>query len=872
MSRIVSELDLSSDQCIHTLFEVQAAQTPEAVALVCDNREISYHCLNERANQLAHRLVSMGVQPGALVGVSIERSLEVVVSMLGILKAGAAYLPFGTSYPRDRLTFMLEDTGCRVVLISGAVPEALRGRSDVALINLAEGATQNSTGPRYPARSGCGEDLAYLMYTSGSSGQPKGVETLHRGVVRLVRRQDYADLGPGLRTLQISAVSFDAATFEIWAPLLNGGACVIGPAYLPGFDELEHLIRGQQVNCLFLSTGLFNQIVTSRPSVLAGVAHVLTGGDAMSAPHARKFLEDLPATRLTNIYGPTECTTFACAYDIPRDGTEVPERVPIGRPIGQTHCYVLDPELNPVPPGTYGELCIGGDGLARGYLNQPELTARKFVPDPFSSVPGPRLYRSGDECRWRPDGNLEFRGRLDDQIKVREFRIEPGEVETALMRHPGIASAAVIAREGPGGIRSLAAYLVTRNVLAPRIEEIQSEAAKWLPEFMMPSSFTFVGELPLTPNGKVDRRELARIEAKTAGAVQHRKPQTDCEHQLAQIWSSVLERPDIGIDDNFFDLGGHSVLAMRLVSEIDRTFNRRVPVATLFEAPTIAQMAERFEQSKESGTSSPGLRGKAGGAVLIHVPGFHLWGFLPPRVAQRVGTIRRYFDGLQYPGLNGEDPPESVEEFAAHLIPQIEKVAPSGPLSFSGHSFGGIVAYEVARQMREQGRAIELVLLWDSYLPLAFNQRSAAKVVMDMARFVLDPQLAPGRLHYASLRGRRLIGKTIRFVARRKTVAPGAAHPADTAQRKRIADAVVKACLTYRPLPYDGKAVLFQVRQPFRVGLRQAPDALNGWGQFIRGGLEVVHVPGNHLTMVQEPAVRTLADRVYECLLRQKSA
>ena len=483
--------------------------SPAAIAVVCQNDETTYQELNKRANQLAHYLRSVGVGPNVVVGVLLDRSLEMVVVLLGILKAGGAYLPLPKDYPTDRLRFMLEDTAAKVILADQAIPEILQDGCRRVVDLVADSELIAASLPSNLPALGSADCPAYVMYTSGSTGQPKGAAIPHRGVVRLVRGQSYAEFDPGQRFLWLASPAFDASTFELWGPLLNGATCVIYTEQLLDLGSLETVIQSNRVTCLWLTAGLFNAIIDQRPSVLQAVRQVLTGGEALSVSHVSRALRLYPSLRLTNGYGPTESTTFACTYEIKNDMTFPTGSVPIGRPIAHTHVYVLDEQQQPVPIGTPGELYIGGDGVALGYVNRPELTARSFIQDPFVMDKGSRIYRTGDLCLYQPDGNLEFLGRLDQQVKLRGFRIELGEIETELMRDPRVRQAVVLLREDRPGDKRLAAYIVAQSPgMPPAAVDLRRHLQESLPDYMVPSTFVFLDALPLNPNGKVDRRAL----------------------------------------------------------------------------------------------------------------------------------------------------------------------------------------------------------------------------------------------------------------------------------------------------------------------------------------------------------------------------
>jgi amino acid adenylation domain-containing protein len=594
---IQSSSNPSLRQCVHEIFEAQAAQTPDATALTFGDQRVSYGALNSQADRLAARLLAAGVGPETIVGIYLERSTEMIVAMLAVLKAGGAYLPLDRTYPAERLAFMLEDTGAPVVLTRRKwVRELPPARAQLLCVDE-PAATWNSTG--YTAASKpTAESLAYVIYTSGSTGTPKGVLIAHRGIVRLVRHPNYAQISPQDVFLQLSPISFDAATFEIWGALLNGARLVISPPELPSLDTLGRMVEQENVTILWLPAGLFNQMVDDQLDRLGGLRYLLAGGEALSVPHVLKAVAKLGDRRVINGYGPTEITTFTCCHPVSaswRGGSSVP----IGRPINHTRVYVLDPRQEPVPPGVPGELYAGGDGVARGYLNRPELTAGKFISSPFDAPPRP-LYRTGDLVRRLADGTLEFLGRLDAQLKIRGFRVEPGEVEAALSDHGAVREAVVVAREDNSATKQLVAYFVGCPGRSVAPSELRTHLAKKLPPFMVPSQFVRLDALPLTPNGKVDRQALpAPKNVSYESGERPVPPRTRTESLLLEIWETVLGRDSLGVYDDFFEVGGHSLLATQIVSRIARSFRVELPVSALFEAPTVAALARTLEEVQQ---------------------------------------------------------------------------------------------------------------------------------------------------------------------------------------------------------------------------------------------------------------------------------
>lgn len=590
---------------VDRLFEEQVRLTPDASALVSPARTaegqavtVTYRQLDARANVLAARLREEGIGGGALVAVLMDRSVDLVVAWLGILKAGAAYVPLDPSYPRERLDFMIADTGALLCITQPhLVPLAqATGRRVVVLDGTAE-LQGNSQLVRGKARESS-EAPAYVMYTSGSTGRPKGVVIPHRAIVRLVKSISYARLDNTRVILQLAPTSFDAATFEIWGALLNGGRCVLAPdTGIPDLARLREVIVAFGVTTIWLTASLFNVIVDQAPDMLGTVEEVLTGGEALSVEHIRKAQELLPDVQFINGYGPTESTTFTCCYRIPRPLPAVCRSIPIGSPIANTTVVLLDDDLQEVAPGDPGELCIGGEGLALGYHNRPALTAERFIADPRNPNVG-RLYRTGDRVRELSDGTLEFLGRLDQQVKIRGHRVEPGEIEAALRTHVAVENAVVILREDvPGEKRLVAYYTCDGDHQEVTPDALRAHLGATVPEYMVPSCFVALESVPLDPNGKADRRALPapgrRRPALERPAV---APRSAVERWVAGLWRELLDLDEVGIHDRFFELGGTSVMAMRLLARLSAETKTQLPALILFRAPTVVEMAGILER------------------------------------------------------------------------------------------------------------------------------------------------------------------------------------------------------------------------------------------------------------------------------------
>jgi amino acid adenylation domain-containing protein len=587
------------ESCIHELFEAEAARSPEATAVTFKHEHLTYAELNRRANQLARRLRAMGVGEESLVGVCMERSVELVVSLLGVLKAGGAYVPLDPDYPGERLAFMIKDAGISCLLAQKRVAASLPTEAAGASLLLVDAdwenfiATERDENLRGVAATAA--NTAYVLYTSGSTGTPKGVSITHRAVNRLVRRTNYIELRPDDRIAQGSSFSFDAAAFEIWGALLNGAhLIVLNKDVLLAPQLLAREIVEAKISVLFLTTALFNQFADDIPGAFHSLRYLLFGGEAADTARVRRVLEESQLSgRLLNLYGPAENTTLATWHPleaVPAEATSIP----IGRPVANTQVYILDAELQPVPVGVAGEIYIGGDGLARGYPNRAELTAERFLPDPFGIEAGARLYRTGDLGRYLSTGQIEFLGRRDHQVKIRGFRVELGEIEAALKRYPGLKDAVVLMNESALDDKRLIAYLVAVDEDdRPVTGELRAFLRERLPTYMIPNVFVALDHLPLTANGKVDRKALpAPVSAEREEDEQYAAPQTEMEHRVAAIWREVLGTARIGAHDNFFDLGGHSLLIVRVHNKLREMLHREIPIVELFRHPTVTTLSE----------------------------------------------------------------------------------------------------------------------------------------------------------------------------------------------------------------------------------------------------------------------------------------
>ncbi len=579
--------DYPRDRSLAALFEARAAAAPDGTALLTADDAISFGQLNARANRVAAWLIERGLNRGEPVGLCLEPGFDLVVAILGVLKAGGAYLPLDPAHPQERLALTLQDAGATAVIAQNATLDALPAYELNflnALVLEEEAEALAALSPDNPDRAAPANAPAYIIYTSGSTGAPKGVVVPQRAVLRLALNQNFLAIGPHDVLVLASSVSFDASTLELWGALLNGAALVLTPAR--AVDRLPEVIAAHGVTVLWLTAQLFHAMVDQHLAALGRLRVLLAGGDALSPDHVRRFLQACPKVRLINGYGPTENTTFTCCADLSDTGL-TPRSAPIGRPIANTDVYIVNRRFSLQPVNAVGELCAGGDGLAAGYLGQPALTAQRFTPNPWSDRPGQRLYRTGDLARLTPSGQIEFHGRYDAQVKIRGFRVEPGEIETALRKRADVAQAFVTARAGDRGDKRLVAYVKAEGE-PPAPEDLRDQLRQWLPEHMIPSAFVAVAEFPLKPSGKIDVRALPAPDAVEIKK-EHRPPQNQAEAVLAEVWREALDLPRVGVADNFFDLGGDSLLAIQILAQA-REKGLELTLQKMFETPTIAEL------------------------------------------------------------------------------------------------------------------------------------------------------------------------------------------------------------------------------------------------------------------------------------------
>ncbi|MFD9904361.1 amino acid adenylation domain-containing protein [Streptomyces sp. NPDC059063] len=705
----------TDERTVPQLFAERATATPDAPAVIDGEQRLSYRELDERANRLAHVLAARGVTQESVVGFALPRSLDQVTTVLAILKAGGAYLPLDPDYPADRLAYMLQDSAPALVVTDSATSAQLpESGSPRLVLDAADTVAEIAAAVAAPLPSGAADQLAYVMYTSGSTGKPKGVGVTHRGVVRLATDRIY-DTDAHERVLLHSAQAFDASTYELWVSLLRGGALVVAPPGRLDAAALARVVAEEKVTSAVLAAGLFKVLSEELPQAFAGMREVWSGGDVVAPAAVAEIMAASPGIAVVNGYGPTEATMAASTHRMTSPDQIAPV-VPMGRPLDNTRLYVLDAALRPVLPGVPGELYIAGDRLARGYLNRHTLTAERFVADPFGPA-GERMYRTGDVVAWTKEGRLVFHGRADSQVKIRGFRIEPGEIEAVLVAHPGVAQAVVTARgSARDAAKQLVAYVVPAEDGEAAHADLRTHVADRLPAHMVPAAFVTLDRLPMNPSGKLDYKALPAPEL--TGASAYVAPRTPQEEVLADLYGDVLGVEKVGVDDNFFDLGGHSLAATQLVSRIRKALAVDVPVRLVFESPTVGELARALASGSVPGGHTdpygvvlPLRAGGDGAPVWFIHPGSGLsWSYLG--MATRLGDRPAY--GIQARGFDGAPLPETFASMVLDYVEQILSVQPGGTFHLVGHSIGGTLAHAVAAELQRRGHDVPFVAVLDS--------------------------------------------------------------------------------------------------------------------------------------------------------------
>jgi len=854
--------------CFHQLFEKQVERTPDAIAVVFEEEQLTYRELNLRANQLAHYLQSLGVGAEVLVGICVKRSLSMIVGLLGILKAGGAYLPLDPDYPLERLAYILSDSQAEVLVTTKKLTVRLQSLPElvVCLDSDRESISICSTdNPSFPVSL---NNLAYIIYTSGSTGKPKGVQICHQSLVNfLCSMRTIPGLSDTDTILAVTTISFDIVALEIYLPLIVGAKIVLASREVAtdGKRLLSKLeLSGATV--MQATPATWQMLLTSGWQGNSQLK-ILCGGEALSKQLAVQLLGK--CSSLWNLYGPTEATVWSTVCSVSAsDQIENNEdiSVSIGRAIANTQIYILDRHLQPLPIGVLGELHIGGLGLARGYLKRPELTAQKFIPNPFSDELGSRLYKTGDLARYLPDGNIEFIGRIDNQVKIRGFRIELGEIEATLAQHPEVQEAVVIVRQDISGDKRLVAYIV------PEAEEelagcvLRGFLKSKLPSYMVPGAFVFLEAIPLTPNGKVNRPALPAPDGDNLSlAASFILPRNAIELQIFQIWSEVLNVSPVGVTNNFFDLGGHSLLAVRLMARIERQFGIHLPLTTLFTEPTIESQANLLSAQGNFRSSSPLVPIQNSGDLrplfCVHPIGGNVLCYA--ELARHLGNNQPFY-GLQSLGLSDEkEPLTEIESMAAIYIEALQEIQANGPYYLGGWSMGGVVAWEMARQLQASAQEVALVALIDSYAPSAMSELEtdeasfANSLAADLSG-LFDTELpisAPLTPQTWGEPEEQL--QHIFATAKRLNLLPPEVGIEQMRRLFQVFKANRIAMGNYQPQGYSGRVVLFSA---------SSPEEDRGWSSLVTGELENYMIPGDHYGMMQQPHVRVLASRLRACL------
>jgi amino acid adenylation domain-containing protein len=858
-----TDAEFPADLCLHDLIAKQAERTPAAMALIDGAGELTYRELDRRSNQLAAYLRKQGVGPEVAVGLYLEPSNEMIVGILGVLKAGGACLPLDPSYPAERLAWVCADTELRVLLtqqhlLSGLPPVD----ADVLALDSQWSEVEKETAD--PVRGQAGpENLAYVIYTSGSTGKPKGVQITHRNLVHSTyARSLYYGPDAG-RFLLLSSFAFDSSLVGIFGSLARGGTLVLTPGPVQSnLTRLAQFVAQNRISHLLSVPSLYSLLLDqAKTGELSSLREVIVAGESCPVDLVARHYRTLPGATLYNEYGPTEASVWSTVYKC--QASQSARFVPIGRPIPNARVYVLDPHLNVLPVGAPGELYIGGQGVVRGYLNRPEETTARFIADPFAKAAGARLYKTGDLVRHLPDGNLELLGRLDHQVKIRGFRIELEEIEAVISAYDGVRQAVVAIREEKQGEPGLIAYVVPLDPLQFDAEKLRSYLNNKLPEVMVPSAIVKLEALPLMPNGKVNRHALAAEQP--VSATQFVAPADGLESKLVNIWEAVLGKQGIGTTDNFFDLGGNSLLVAKLLLRIEQRLGKTLSLANIFQAPTIQQLAAMvggrnipvhhpaIVPIQPLGTKPP----------LFWVRGGPL--FLP--LAHRLGADRPLL-GLHLPTDEAAElqVPYKLEDIAGAFVRCMREAQPKGPYYIAGLCVNGVIAYEMARQLAEQGEEIGLLVVFDAQNPAYyedFSQESRGQLLRKRVEFQFSNLRREGLPGLADFVNDRIIGIRRRLSVRYWRACHAWHRRVNIERLEDLEHIVHPASFVYRPKSYSGRVVFFQSTD-WPVG--RYWDFHASWNGLIGGGLELHKIRGGHESMFYEQNVDLLARKLQACL------
>lgn len=886
-----SSVEAEKLECLHATFERRVKETPDAIALVDRDRRLTYQELNEKADCLAKYLQSLGVKPDSLVGICVERSWEMLVGILGILKAGGAYVPLDPSSPLDRRSFIVEDSAVSILLTQKSLAEDLKQvRAKVVCLDQdwpTIAAVGETIGMLQKAVSI--DHLAYVIYTSGTTGRPKGVQITHRNVARLfTATKHWYNFSPTDVWPLFHSFAFDVSVWEIWGAFLHGGRLVVVP-YLTSRSpaEFRDLLVDEGVTVLNQTPSAFRffmqaDATASRPLALRLVIFAGEALDIQSLkPWFDRYGDEVP--QMINKYGITETTVHSTYRLVTKEDLKSTKSM-VGVPIPDLQIYILDPYLQPVPVGVVGEIYVGGEGLARGYLNRPELDAARFIQNPFHPEPGSRLYKSGDLARYLADGDIEYLGRSDNQVKIRGFRVELGEIETVLGSHSQVAAAIVRVQKTQVSGDRLVAYIVSRNQITGLVGSLRAHLAERLPDYMIPAVFVTIEKLPLTGNGKIDYRALPVPENTRNEAEQSLVPPRDpVEQKLAALWERVLDIRPIGVRDNFFTLGGDSLLAVYLMAEIEREFGKNLPLAALFRNPSIEKLGQSLREDAYDAPWSPlvPIRTTGTGTPLFCVAGGGGNVLYFYQLAQRLPHDRPFY-GLQAIGLDGRrEPLTRVEDIAAEYIKDVRRVQPRGPYLLGGHCFGCWIAFEMAQQLRRAGDEVALVVVIDSPAPYPKAESSSHETADEaawLAKFGAILSESAGKDLGIDYRQLCCLGADAQLVYfKDRMEAAGLLPPATPVEQVRG---------FFRVFVQNSKtSYLPQSVQPVPIAIFRAGDfhsdydysaaddtdgadnqSTLGWGNYALNRPSVAIVPGNHITMMSEPNVSELAAQIAQRL------
>ncbi len=982
-----SATDYPRDKTIVDLFEEQVAKTPNAIAVIFENQQLTYGELNRKANQLAHHLQTLAVKPEELVGLCVEASLEMIVGLLGILKAGGAYVPLDPHYPPERLTFMLSNAQAKVLLTQQKWLEQLPQLEQPIFCLDSDWSNISQLEQKNPTHIAQPNHLIYVIYTSGSTGKPKGSSIYHRGFTNLVNWfvTDFK-LTAEDSVLVISSFSFDLTQKNFFAPLIVGGQLhlLLQRHYDP--KSILQTVHEQKITWLNCTPSAFYPLCepseNSTFQKLTSLRYVFLGGEPIYLTKLLPWLQsNAYQAKVVNTYGPTECTDICAVYPLDQPARFLEQTIPIGQPIYNAKLFILDKNIEPLPIGVIGELHIGGAGVARGYLNCPDLTAKKFIKNPFSDDPNSRLYKTGDLARYLPDGNIEYLDRIDNQVKIRGFRIELEAIETVLVQHPDVIDAVVIARKDESGEKRLVAYVVSNLIptripyqseslvkyedktvplrtedictagvllkgsmsfekgkeislhiqlpgeseycwlkgrvaysrasttgiefkLTPKEQVLMEKGVSYelenkgflnflqyslrdklrhalkekLPDYMVPSDFILLMSLPLTPNGKIDRRALSQLSVSNYQLSEKTfvAPRTPDEELLAGIWASVLGIERVGVHDNFFELGGHSLLAVNLMARIEQQFGKKLPLSTLVEGPTIEQLAIVLDQSTDKMWSSLVAIQKNGSKPpFFCVPGIggNVTDFY--ELAQQLGNEQPFY-GLQAVGLDGKSKPyTNIEDMATHYLKEMQTVQSQGPYLLGGYSFGGLVAFEMSQQL--QRHEVAQLVIFDMIAPHLFNKlkRSGwneAKCLSNLVLLIERRLGKPVKVSYEtlqSLESERPLNELMELFKKASLLPPDA----DITQILGLINIHQANCrMDYIPKDIKPTRIVFFQASEFIGELIGGYDELVeaeptwGWHQYAEGSVDIQVVPGDHFTMMNQPNVLVLADKLRACV------